>query len=119
LAELRGIRSGGLLLHRPYVGLGRSEWRARCVASLKYAVPSVIVPTHNEREYNARLMANLGCAEFVPKSEVTGERIDAAIHRVLETPSVRQRLGFFAEIIAERYSNSAERAASVIASLSP
>lgn len=88
-----------------------------CVAALKYGVPSLIVPTHNEREYNARVMQRIGCADFIPKHEVTADRMLGACERLLTDTSTRAQLAKLQRLLASEYSDGTERAGRAILSL--
>lgn len=54
-----------------------------CLAQFYYGVPSVIIPTHREREYNARMCKKLGISEFILREELTGAGLGQAVNKVL------------------------------------
>ncbi len=50
-----------------------------CLSALTAGVPSLVLPTFAEREYNARNLAALGCARFLPFEQFSPEAVAAQI----------------------------------------
>jgi len=46
-----------------------------CMSSLVNAIPSLIIPTFSEREFNARQMNALGVGKWIPPNELTPDRL--------------------------------------------
>lgn len=46
-----------------------------CMAALTYGVPSLILPTHTEREFNARAVHKLGAGEYVWPGALTASHL--------------------------------------------
>jgi UDP:flavonoid glycosyltransferase YjiC (YdhE family) len=88
-----------------------------CLAGLKYGVPALIVPTHTEREYNARLMKKIGCADMIPKTEVSGDLIVHKAANLLSGSLVSRELERYSRLIADKYSDAPQVAGETILSL--
>jgi UDP:flavonoid glycosyltransferase YjiC (YdhE family) len=88
-----------------------------CLGGLKYGVPALIIPTHTERQYNARLMQKIGCGDFIDKRAASGPLVQEAVQRLLASPSVRTELDRHRRTIAEHYSGAAARAGEAVLSL--
>jgi UDP:flavonoid glycosyltransferase YjiC (YdhE family) len=58
-----------------------------CLTAISAGIPAVIVPTHAEREYNARNVAALGCGEFVPMDRNDVRHVRRAIEGVIKNPA--------------------------------
>ncbi|MGM1050635.1 MAG: glycosyltransferase [Bacillota bacterium] len=46
-----------------------------CLSSLKHGIPSLIIPTHTEREYNARKIQKIGTGEYMLPGTFTAEHL--------------------------------------------
>lgn len=54
-----------------------------CLGQFLYKVPSLVMPTHAEREYNARICNKLGISEFLLRSELNKGNIISKITKLL------------------------------------
>jgi len=54
-----------------------------CMATFKYGTPSLVIPTHSEREYNARALDNLGAGKMLQPSDVTAHTLIATTEELL------------------------------------
>jgi UDP:flavonoid glycosyltransferase YjiC (YdhE family) len=88
-----------------------------CLGALKHGVPSLIIPTHTEREYNARLIRQIGCGDLIGKDVVTGERIVEKVRQLLDSSTVAAELERHRRTIADRYADGAAVAGRTILSL--
>jgi len=80
-----------------------------CLAQVMYQIPSVIVPTHTEREYNARMLKQLGAAEIVQEHEINSSDFSAKILHVLGSKNYKDALqGLHAELQSGNYGGSVE-----------
>jgi UDP:flavonoid glycosyltransferase YjiC (YdhE family) len=85
-----------------------------CLTAITSGIPSAIVPTHAEREYNARNLAALGCGEFVPMGEIAVQSIRRLIENVLGDPVFAGECRRWSRTIAARKYEGADRAACII-----
>lgn len=46
-----------------------------CLSAIMHGIPSLILPTHNEREYNARRVAKLGVGEYMLPGNFTPDHL--------------------------------------------
>jgi UDP:flavonoid glycosyltransferase YjiC (YdhE family) len=88
-----------------------------CMGGLKYAVPALIIPTHTEREYNARLLKRISCADIILRGEVTGALIEDKICALLQDSKVKEAVRSYARVIEGEYANGEQRAGESIAAL--
>jgi UDP:flavonoid glycosyltransferase YjiC (YdhE family) len=73
-----------------------------CLTAMSAGIPSVVVPTHAEREYNARNLAALGCGEFVPTDRIAVHDVRSAIENVIAKPAYARECAKWSETIAAR-----------------
>jgi UDP:flavonoid glycosyltransferase YjiC (YdhE family) len=73
-----------------------------CLTAISAGIPSVVVPTHAEREYNARNLVALGCGEMLLSPEPDALRLREAVENVLETPGYAAKCAQWSRTIAER-----------------
>jgi UDP:flavonoid glycosyltransferase YjiC (YdhE family) len=85
-----------------------------CLTAITSGIPSAIVPTHAEREYNATNLAALGCGELVPTGEIAVESIRRLIENVLGNPVFLGECRRWSRTIAARNYEGADRAARII-----
>jgi UDP:flavonoid glycosyltransferase YjiC (YdhE family) len=85
-----------------------------CLTAISAGSPSLVIPTHAEREYNANHLAALGCGEFVPIEGADMPRVRRAIETVLDDPAYARRCTQWSETIAARRYGGANRAARMI-----
>jgi UDP:flavonoid glycosyltransferase YjiC (YdhE family) len=85
-----------------------------CLTAITSGIPSAIVPTHAEREYNARNLAALGCGQFVPMGEIAVESVRGLIENVLGDPVFARECRRWSRTIAARKYEGADRAACII-----
>ena len=73
-----------------------------CLTAITAGIASVVVPTHAEREYNARNLAALGCGEFLLSAALDAQRLRGAIERVIGTGDCAAACARWSRTIAER-----------------
>jgi UDP:flavonoid glycosyltransferase YjiC (YdhE family) len=73
-----------------------------CLTAISAGIPSVIVPTHAEREYNAANLAALGCGEFVGMDQIDAPTVRRAIENVIENPGYALKCAQWSQTIAAR-----------------
>lgn len=80
-----------------------------CMAALHAGVPSLVIPTFQEREFNARQLHALGLGDFITPEELTTERLARAVAAAVEDgASTRANLRRWREkISARRYGGAA------------
>jgi UDP:flavonoid glycosyltransferase YjiC (YdhE family) len=72
------------------------------LTAISAGIPSVIVPTHAEREYNATNLAALGCGEFVGMDQIDVPTVRRAINNVIDNPDYGFKCAQWSETIAAR-----------------
>jgi UDP:flavonoid glycosyltransferase YjiC (YdhE family) len=82
-----------------------------CLTAMSAGIPSAIVPTHAEREYNARNLAALGCGEFVSMDHIDVEPVRRTIESVIKNPAYARECAQWSRTIAARKYEGAELAA--------
>ncbi len=73
-----------------------------CLTAISAGIPSVVVPTHAEREYNARNLVALGCGELVLSHELDAVHLRGAVQKVMETAGYAANCVQWSRTIAER-----------------
>ncbi|AZT89561.1 glycosyl transferase [Caldicellulosiruptor changbaiensis] len=66
-----------------------------CLGQFLYEVPSLIIPTHTEREYNARICTKMGVSKFIKREDIGKANILAEIAEILSNSSFKERLHFW------------------------
>jgi UDP:flavonoid glycosyltransferase YjiC (YdhE family) len=85
-----------------------------CMASVLHGVPSLVIPTFQEREYNARQLHLLGLADFILPHELTAAALFSKIESSFNnTPLLTNALHWKNKLIARNY-NGAQLAARAI-----
>lgn len=87
-----------------------------CMAAIQAGVPSLVIPTFQEREFNARQLRALGLGDFITPEELTAERLVAALE---DGASIRANLNRWRETLAARRYGGAALAVREIEALSP
>jgi len=85
-----------------------------CLTAISAGIPSVVVPTHAEREYNASNLAALGCGAFVAIEEADVPRLRRAIETMLDNPACARTCAQWSETLAARGYGGADLAARMI-----
>jgi UDP:flavonoid glycosyltransferase YjiC (YdhE family) len=85
-----------------------------CLTAVSAGIPSAIVPTHAEREYNARNLAALGCGEFVSIDQINVRHVRRAIESVIKNPAYAHECTHWSQTIAARKYGGADLAARII-----
>ena len=88
-----------------------------CMGLFKYMVPGIILPTHTEREYNARALERLGVGISIPIEKFSKDLIENSVVTLLESKRCRDRLKYYNEVISNRYIDGDIMAANYILSL--
>ena len=85
-----------------------------CMAAVLHGVPSLVIPTFQEREYNARQLNLLGLADFILPHELTAAALRSKIESCLSNRSLfANALHWKNKLIARNY-NGAQLAARAI-----
>jgi len=82
-----------------------------CLTAISAGIPSATVPTHAEREYNARNLAGLGCGEFVAMNHIDVEPVRRTIESAIKNPAYARECAQWSRTIAARKYEGAELAA--------
>ncbi len=85
-----------------------------CLTAIGAGIASAIVPTHAEREYNAKNLAALGCGEFVSIDQINVHHVRRAIASVIENPAYAHECAQWSQTIAARQYAGADLAARII-----
>ncbi|HEY7244148.1 MAG TPA: nucleotide disphospho-sugar-binding domain-containing protein [Xanthobacteraceae bacterium] len=86
-----------------------------CLTAISAGIPSVVIPTHAEREYNAGNLAALGCGELVAIGEADAARVRRVVEGMLDNAACARRCAQWSETIAARGYGGADLAARMIA----
>jgi UDP:flavonoid glycosyltransferase YjiC (YdhE family) len=74
-----------------------------CMAAIQAGVPSLVIPTFQEREFNARQLHALGLGDFITPDELTAERLARKIADAMEDGAgTRANLQRWRETLAAR-----------------
>jgi|GEM_PF-1036963 len=79
-----------------------------CLGQFLYGVPSLIMPTHAEREYNARMCTRLEVAEFLKTVDLCEDSILSEIEKILTMGHYRKNLLVWNKKIKDGYGNLTE-----------
>lgn len=64
-----------------------------CMSQIKYCKPAIILPTHSEREYNARNMVSNNCSLMICENDWNAENLYHAIVQIkMKYNSMKERL---------------------------
>ena len=85
-----------------------------CLTAISAGIPSVVLPTHAEREYNGRNLAALGCGAFVPMGQIDAPHVRRAIESAMENPAFACESAKWSQTIADRKYGGADLAARII-----
>ena len=88
-----------------------------CMGIFKYKVPALVIPTHTEREYNARLVENIGVGISIPYNEITKNRMEQAMRSLLKNKTYKTRVKYYNHMINNKYNRGGTLAAEHILSL--
>ena len=73
-----------------------------CLGQIGYEIPSIIIPTHSEREYNARVFQWLGFSEVISTEELSAEILHQKVCKMLADLSYRERLSKFHDTVKQK-----------------
>jgi UDP:flavonoid glycosyltransferase YjiC (YdhE family) len=85
-----------------------------CLTAISAGIPSAIVPTHAEREYNARNLAALGCGEFVATDKIDVKHVRRTVESAMQSPAYACACAQWSQTIAARRYEGADLAARII-----
>lgn len=88
-----------------------------CMGLFQYKVPALIIPTHTEREYNARLVEAVGAGISIPYDDITERKMEQAMRRLLLDSKYKDNTVHFNQVINSRYHDGVALAAKYILSL--
>ncbi|HSO00763.1 MAG TPA: nucleotide disphospho-sugar-binding domain-containing protein, partial [Candidatus Nanopelagicales bacterium] len=90
-----------------------------CMAAIQAGVPSLVIPTFQEREFNARQLRALGLGDFITPDDLTPARLVQKIRACIDDPAISDDLRRWrGEIVRRRY-GGADSAARRIEALGP
>ena len=73
-----------------------------CLSSIIHGTPTLVLPTHSEREYNARRLSAMGISEFINPRTSTVEELKLRIKLMLGNVEYAKMAQKFSEIIKQR-----------------
>ncbi|WP_127531389.1 glycosyltransferase [Paenibacillus kobensis] len=79
-----------------------------CLSSIMQAIPSLVIPTHSEREYNARCLWELGGCEYIMPDTCTPGHFYALARHVMEDHYRSQIAQLRDTVIDRRYGGAAQ-----------
>lgn len=90
-----------------------------CIGLLVYGVPGLILGTHTEREFNGRLIENLGIGMNLDSQQINYKTVEDKLHNLLNDVKFYNKAQSYKCLIEEKYSNSVDVAYNYIISLLP
>jgi len=88
-----------------------------CMASIVFGTPSLVIPTHTEREYNARSLQNLNCGRYVLPQFISKQSFFASFDEIMNEKTINQSLMYWQSEIKRRKYNSVEQMENMIVEL--
>ncbi len=88
-----------------------------CMGLLKYGVPGLILATHTEREYNGRLIEELGAGICLNTCDFQKNKIQDSIYRILHDSEYVENVGYYKEKIKIEYQDGEKIAVEKILTL--
>ncbi len=88
-----------------------------CMQSLVNGVPSIVIPTSDEREYNARQMSELGVGVYFVPEEITPQLLLQGARELVRDEKIKNSAKSWSEKIHSRKYNGAVLAAQAIMDL--
>ena len=85
-----------------------------CLGQFIYNTPSLILPTHSEREYNARMLGGMGVSEFVEIEHLSSRDIALKVDKLLSYDYYQENLRYYNEVIRNREYDGAKQAIKII-----
>lgn len=85
-----------------------------CLGQFIYNTPSLILPTHSEREYNARMLGGIGVSEFVEIEHLSSRDIALKVDKLLSYDYYQENLRYYNEVIRNREYDGAKQAIKII-----
>lgn len=76
-----------------------------CLGSLLYGTPSLIIPTHTEREYNARRMVEMGTGKMILPNIDSEKQLIDSIHEMMNNDSYKNACNKYKKVINSYYCN--------------
>lgn len=73
-----------------------------CLGQFYFGVPGLIIPTHSEREHNARVCEKLGVCELLQREELETDNVVKKINMLLENESYKNKI----QTLGDRYKNN-------------
>lgn len=89
-----------------------------CMAAAQQGIPSLVIPTFQEREFNARQLALLGLGDFILPGALTPQALYEKIEVCLNDPSLFEQARRWQHTLRLRRYDGAVKAAEAIRSLS-
>lgn len=88
-----------------------------CMAAVQQGIPSLVIPTFQEREYNARQLNILGLGDFILPHELSVNALYQKIQKCFNDPSLISNAADWKNKLLERNYNGAQLAAAAIRKL--
>lgn len=85
-----------------------------CLGQIDYKVPSLIIPTHSEREYNARIFEKLGFSEVISRNELCADKIYEKITKMLNDNSHKQKISDYYDVVKTKKNTGVNYAVKLI-----
>ncbi|SDZ37755.1 nucleotide disphospho-sugar-binding domain-containing protein [Bacillus sp. 166amftsu] len=80
-----------------------------CLSSIAYGVPSLIIPTHSERVYNARQFCQLGLGDFIlPDTFIAPHLFKLANYMISENSYREKLIKLKSKVKSEKYPTSSD-----------
>jgi hypothetical protein len=88
-----------------------------CMAGISAGIPSLVIPTFQEREFNARQLHELGAGDFILPEELTTETLRRKIEDCISNRSIRQNVKQLQQLNLNRNYGGSAAAAQAIRNL--
>lgn len=88
-----------------------------CMLSLVHGIPSIVIPTFSEREFNARQLSGLGVGYFIPSDNLTPRGLLDLTRKCINDETLRSNSRNWSAEIKRRNYGGAEEAKRLIMNL--
>ena len=85
-----------------------------CLGQINYEKPSLIIPTHSEREYNARIFEKLGFSEVISSEDVSAELVYDKVNKMLNDHTYKNNISKYNKQIEQKKNMKVEFAIEAI-----
>lgn len=88
-----------------------------CFGTLVHGTPSIVIPTHTEREFNARMMEKMGVGKMIMPKDLNAQSLTNGIRQALDNDGLKLGSLFWKQTIEERNYRGSSRIVEYIESI--